>query len=76
VQPAYITQSGAILEYIEETYDTENKFQLTSAQDKWALRSWLYFQVSGQGPYFGQIPFFKRFFGQVGAPNAPQATAR
>lgn len=58
-------QSGAIVEYIEETYDTENKLQLTSLQDKWALRSWLYFQVSGQGPYFGQVPFFRIIFGQV-----------
>jgi glutathione S-transferase len=64
-----VFESGAILEYLEETYDTENKFQLTSPQDKWALRSWLYFQVSGQGPYFGQIPYFKRFFGQPVAPN-------
>lgn len=64
-----VFESGAIIEYIEETYDTENKFQLTSPQDKWALRSWLYFQVSGQGPYFGQVPFFKMFFGQPVSPN-------
>lgn len=56
-----IFESGAILEYLIETYDKENKFNYTSGQEKWAQKSWLHFQMSGQGPYFGQSAWFIHF---------------
>lgn len=44
-------ESGAIIEYLVETYDTEKKisFERGSPED-YQARQWLYFQVSGQGP--------------------------
>jgi len=54
-------ESGAIIEYLVDTYDKENKFQYTTTQEKWVTKSWLHFQMSGQGPYFGQIPYFTMF---------------
>jgi len=54
-------ESGAIIEYLIDTYDTEKKFQYETAQEKWITKTWLYFQVSGQGPYFGQASWFKMF---------------
>ncbi|GAB7342255.1 hypothetical protein MBLNU457_g0498t1 [Dothideomycetes sp. NU457] len=54
-------ESGAILEYLEETYDKEHKFTETSSPQKWQLKQWLHFQVSGQGPYFGQRVWFMRY---------------
>ncbi|OQO07242.1 hypothetical protein B0A48_07812 [Cryoendolithus antarcticus] len=51
-------ESGAILEYLEETYDKSNKFRYTSFPDKFLSQSWLHFQTSGQGPYFGQRAWF------------------
>jgi glutathione S-transferase len=48
-----IFESGAILEYLVETYDKEKKLSYESAQQKWSTKSWLHFQMSGQGPYFG-----------------------
>ncbi|TKA65363.1 hypothetical protein B0A49_12212 [Cryomyces minteri] len=53
--------SGAIIEYLEETYDKENKFQYTTFPEKFLSKSWLFFQVSGQGPYFGQKAWFSNF---------------
>lgn len=43
-------ESGAILEYLIETYDTKQKFTYTSSPEKFRLKQWLHFQVSGQGP--------------------------
>ncbi|THV68168.1 putative glutathione S-transferase [Aureobasidium pullulans] len=51
-------ESGAILEYLIEEYDKENKFTYTSSPEKYQLKQWLHFQVSGQGPYFGQRVWF------------------
>ena len=58
-----IWESGAIIEYLVETYDKERKlsFERGSKED-WMARQWLYFQVSGQGPYFGQVVWVCFFF--------------
>jgi glutathione S-transferase len=46
-------ESGAIIEYLQETYDKNNTFNYTSSPDKYYVKQLLHFQVSGQGPYFG-----------------------
>jgi glutathione S-transferase len=43
-----IWESGAILEYLVETYDKEGKLTVTDAKDKWLLKQYLHFQMSGQ----------------------------
>jgi glutathione S-transferase len=47
------------MEYIIETYDKENRLNYPSGQGKWTQQSFLHFQMSGQGPYFGQLVWFK-----------------
>ncbi|OAQ68982.1 glutathione S-transferase [Pochonia chlamydosporia 170] len=54
-------ESGAIVEYIVETYDKENKLTFTEGPEKWYLKQYLHFQMSGQGPYFGQHVWFHKF---------------
>ncbi|KAI8273331.1 hypothetical protein K4K60_011012 [Colletotrichum sp. SAR11_57] len=54
-------ESGAIIEYLVETYDTENRLSYTSFPEKFHLKQFLAFQMSGQGPYFGQLGWFKMF---------------
>jgi len=52
-------ESGAIIEYLLETYDEGNKSGLqVSGKAKWEARCWAEFQMSGQGPYFGQKAWF------------------
>lgn len=41
-------ESGAIIEYLIETYDKEHKLTFTSAPEKWQLKQYLHFQMSGQ----------------------------
>jgi len=62
-------ESGAIFEYLVETYDKENRLQYTTPQEKWISKSWLHLQTSGQGPYFGQIPFFNMFHHEKVTPS-------
>ncbi|KAI8450717.1 glutathione S-transferase, partial [Phakopsora pachyrhizi] len=53
--------SDAILEYIAYTYDTEGKFSVKDPLEKYKALQWLFFQASGQGPYFGQSIWFKLY---------------
>ena len=55
-------ESGAILEYLVETYDKEKKISFAAgSQDYFLAKQFLHFQMSGQGPYFGQAVWFTRF---------------
>ena len=54
-------ETGAIIEYLIETYDAAHLLSLPNAPEKFLLKQWLFFQVSGQGPYFGQAMWFIRF---------------
>lgn len=48
-------ESGAIVEYLVETYDKDNKISFPKgSNDSYLTKQWLYFQTTGQGPYFGQ----------------------
>ncbi|KAI8716336.1 hypothetical protein NCS52_00926800 [Fusarium sp. LHS14.1] len=55
-----IWESGAIVEYFVELYDKQDKLTVEDANGKWALKQYLHFQMSGQGPYFGQAVWFHR----------------
>ncbi|KAK7676486.1 hypothetical protein QCA50_020560 [Cerrena zonata] len=56
-----IWESDAILLYIVDKYDTEKKLAVTDTNEKYQLIQWLFFQASGQGPYFGQYFWFKNY---------------
>ncbi|KAK3675217.1 hypothetical protein LTR78_004726 [Recurvomyces mirabilis] len=51
-------ESGAIIEYLIDEYDKEGKLSYTSFPEKWQQSAWKTFQMSGQGPYFGQRMWF------------------
>lgn len=65
-------ESGAIVEYLTETYDQSYKISHgpENVSEKWLLRSWLYFQMSAQGPMFGQKMWFTHFHPDVGLTSA------
>ncbi|KAI0372095.1 glutathione S-transferase C-terminal-like protein [Pilatotrama ljubarskyi] len=56
-----IWESDAIILYIVEKYDPEHKLSVAGANEKFTLIQWLFFQASGQGPYFGQAFWFMRY---------------
>ena len=50
-----IWESGAIIQYLVEKYDTEGKLSYKDGGNKkFEENQWLQFQMSGQGPYMGQ----------------------
>ena len=52
-------KSGAIIEYLVETYDKQHNISFAPGSKEYCeSKQWLYYQVSGQGPYFGQAVWF------------------
>ncbi|KAI3317583.1 glutathione S-transferase [Xylariaceae sp. AK1471] len=55
-------ESGAIVEYLVETYDKENKISYArGSNESYLVKQWLYFQTTGQGPYYGQAVWFTKY---------------
>ncbi|KAI0821215.1 glutathione transferase Ure2p5 [Irpex lacteus] len=54
-----IWESCAIIFYLVEKYDTERKISVEEFNDKMIEQQWLFFQSSGQGPYYGQVGYFR-----------------
>jgi len=54
-------ESGAIVQYLVDEYDKDAKLSYKQAPEKYLLNQWLNFQVSGQGPYFGQAAWFNKY---------------
>ena len=55
-------ESGAIFDYLIERYDTKHRLSFApGTPESYHAKQWLYFQVSGQGPYYGQAAWFKKF---------------
>ncbi|RYP20908.1 hypothetical protein DL765_002558 [Monosporascus sp. GIB2] len=53
-------ESGAIVEYLIEQYDNDHKISYAEAPETYLAKQWLFFQVSGQAPYYGQAVWFTR----------------
>jgi glutathione S-transferase len=52
-------ESGAIIEYLVETYDKQHSISFApGSKEYYEAKQWLYYQASGQGPYFGQAVWF------------------
>ncbi|KAE8338256.1 hypothetical protein BDV24DRAFT_166460 [Aspergillus arachidicola] len=57
-----IWESGAIIEYLVDRYDTSRRLSFEpGTHDFYLAKQWLHFQMSGQGPYYGQLVWFKKF---------------
>jgi glutathione S-transferase len=56
-------ESGAIIDYLVTTYDRTCKISYGDdrLEEKWLTKSWLMFQMSGQGPMLGQKMWFTHF---------------
>ncbi|TVY55624.1 Glutathione S-transferase-like protein gedE [Lachnellula cervina] len=57
-----IWESGAIIEYVIAKYDKNHLLSYEVGSDlDFQCKQWLHFQVSGQGPYYGQAYWFANF---------------
>ncbi|RYC62855.1 hypothetical protein CHU98_g3354 [Xylaria longipes] len=51
-------ETGAIIQYLIDQYDADKTLTYGTLKEKNLCNQWLMFQVSGQGPYFGQCTWF------------------
>ena len=66
-------ESGAIVEYLVEKYDKDHKISFApGSKEAYQAKQYLFFQASGQGPYYGQAVWFKRYHSE----NLPSAIDR
>ncbi|KAK0644249.1 glutathione S-transferase [Cercophora newfieldiana] len=55
-------ESGAIILYLIERYDKDHKFSFPAGTpEAYHAQQWLFFQTTGQGPYYGQAVWFTKF---------------
>ena len=55
-------ESGAIVEYLIERYDTHHRLSFApGTSDSYHAKQWFFFQATGQGPYYGQASWFKKY---------------
>lgn len=55
-------ESGAIILYLIERYDIDRKLSFDPQSNEAQLaRQWLFFQTTGQGPYYGQAVWFTKY---------------
>jgi GST-like protein len=60
-QPIGLFESGAILLYLA---DKHGRFIPSDPARRWETITWLFWQMGGVGPMFGQLGFFHRFAGR------------
>ncbi|KAH6669164.1 glutathione S-transferase GstA [Plectosphaerella plurivora] len=57
-----IFESGSILQYLVERYDTEHKVSYPrGSREEWEVNNWLHWQMGGLGPMQGQANHFNRY---------------
>jgi GSH-dependent disulfide-bond oxidoreductase len=56
--PLAVFESGAILVYLAEK---TGRYLPQSGAERWAALEWVFFQVGGTGPMFGQLAHFVKF---------------
>lgn len=55
-------ESGAIVLYLIDKYDPDRRLGFAPGTPEWYhAQQWLFFQTTGQGPYYGQAAWFKKF---------------
>ncbi|KAL7274125.1 Transcriptional regulator ure2 [Rhizina undulata] len=66
-----VWESGAIITYVCKKYDKEYKLWAESYEDQAKIETWLFYQVSGQGPYIGQAMWFQYYHSEI-VPSAQE----
>ncbi|KAK5633117.1 hypothetical protein RRF57_008831 [Xylaria bambusicola] len=51
-------ESGPIIEYLVDQYDKDHKISYDNFEGKYHIKQWIGYQISGQGPYYGQFVWF------------------
>jgi glutathione S-transferase len=69
-------ESGAIIQYLIERYDKQRKLSFEpGTNEAYLTNQWLFFQVTGQGPYYGQAIWFQKHHSEP-LPSAQERYAK
>ncbi|KAL8823087.1 MAG: hypothetical protein Q9191_006192 [Dirinaria sp. TL-2023a] len=69
-------ESGAILEYLIEVYDKKHQLSFAPGTlESYHAKQWLFFASTGQGPYYGQGVWFKKYHSEK-VPSAVERYAK
>jgi glutathione S-transferase len=61
-QTINLFESGSIMQYLVERYDTDHKISYPKGSREWyEMNNWLFFQNAGVGPMQGQANHFSRY---------------
>ncbi|PYH94528.1 glutathione S-transferase family protein [Aspergillus ellipticus CBS 707.79] len=60
-----VFESGTILRYLADKYDPSGKLGGTTVEERAEVNQWLAWQISGLGPYQGQLIWFLAFHEQA-----------
>jgi len=52
------SQTGAIIYYLIDTYGKDAKFTYNDFPNKYLLKHWYFFQMTGQGPFYDQKAWY------------------
>ncbi|KAI0388353.1 glutathione S-transferase [Xylariaceae sp. FL0594] len=63
-------ESGAIYQYVIEQYDVDHRLSYEGLKERHLTSQWLHFQMSGQGPYYGQCGWFQHLHPEPKIPSA------
>ena len=69
-KPLALFESGAILLYLADKY---GKMISGDPHKRWETIQWLFWQMGGVGPMFGQVGFFNKFAGRTYEDKRPLA---
>jgi hypothetical protein len=62
-KPIRLFESGSIMQYLVERYDTDYKISYPKGTREWfEMNNWLFFQNAGVGPMQGQASKYQFFF--------------
>ncbi|WFD38155.1 glutathione transferase [Malassezia japonica] len=67
-----VWESGAILQYLQNKYDTSNKYGSKSVEEQAIIDEWLFFQVTGHSPVQGNLYFAKNSWKKTYGEDPPQ----
>lgn len=71
-----VWESGAILQYLVDKYDTEGKYTGKTLEEKAIVNQWLFFQVSGHSPVQGNLFFTKVYWKDAYGGDAPETVVK
>lgn len=71
-----VWESGAILQYLVDKYDTEGKYAGKTVEEKATVNQWLFFQVTGHSPVQGNLFYSQVYWKDAFGEDPPETVVK